>query len=145
MPKVSETVEIAAPQEKVFEFITDPRRAPTFVPGLNRISNVSSPEPKVGRTWEFEFNWHGLILAGKTECKQYRSPSFYQFQTLTGAQSIWTYRCEPRDGRTQLTLEAEFELPQGLLSRFATRSVLEKMNQNRAHETLMNVKALLEP
>lgn len=145
MPKVTETVEIATPQEKVFEFVSDPKRAPTFVPGLNRISNVSTSEPKVGRTWEFEFNWHGLILAGKSECKQCSPPSLYQFQTLTGAKSTWTYRCEQRDRVTRLTLEVEFEVPQGLLSRFASQGALEKMNQNRVHEALANVKALLEP
>src|ERR1051325_967562 len=139
MSKVTESIEIAVPQEKVFEFISEPKRAPTFVPGLNRISNISSSEPKVGRTWEFEFNWHGLILAGQTKCTQYDPPRLYQFQTLTGAKSTWTYRCDQQDRRTRLTLEVEFELPQGLLGRFATPGSLEKMNQNRVHETLSNI------
>jgi uncharacterized protein YndB with AHSA1/START domain len=145
MPKVTETVEIAAAPAKVFEFISDPKRASTFVPGLNRISNVSSSDAKVGRTWEYEFNWHGLILDGKSECTKLDPPKLYEFRTISGAKSTWTYRCEARDGRTRLTLEVEFELPQGLVSRFATGGALEKMNRNRAHETLANVEALLEP
>ena len=70
MPKVTETVVIEAAQPKVFEFVSDAKRAPTFVPGLNRISNLSTATPQVGRTWEFEFNWFGLTLSGNSECKR---------------------------------------------------------------------------
>ena len=66
MPKVNETIVIAAAQPKVFEFVSDAKRAPTFVPGLNRISNLSTATPQVGRTWEFEFNWFGLAVSGNS-------------------------------------------------------------------------------
>ena len=144
MPKVTETVVIAAAQPKVFEFVSDAKRAPTFVPGLNRISNLSTATPQVGRTWEFEFNWFGLTLSGNSECKRFEHPTLYQFQTLSGAKSTWTYRCEAKDGQTQLTLEVEYDVPQNLLARFAAQPVLEKMNQNRARETVANLKVLLE-
>jgi carbon monoxide dehydrogenase subunit G len=145
MPKVSESTLVEAPQEKVFTFISDPNRAPTFIPGLNRISNLSSAEPKVGRTWEWEFNWFGLVLSGKTECKQLEPPSVYQFETLNGAHSRWTYRCKPENSHTRLDLEIEYEIPQNLLAKIAAEPVLEKMNRNRAREALANIKALLEP
>ena len=114
------------------------------MPGLNRISNLSTPTPQVGRTWEFEFNWFGFSISGKTECKRLEGPTLYQFQTVTGVKSTWTYRCEAKDGRTQLTLEVEYDVPQNLLARFAAQPVLEKMNQNRARETVANLKVLLE-
>ncbi len=145
MPKVSESTLVEASPEKVFAFISDPNRAPTFIPGLNRISNLSSPEPKVGRTWEWEFNWFGLVLSGKTECRQFKPPRVYQFETVTGAQSRWTYRCEPQNGHTKLDLEIEYETPKNHLAKIATEPVFEKMNRNRAHEAIANIKALLEP
>ncbi len=145
MPTVIESAVITAPPQKVFEFVSDPKRAPTFVPGLNRISNLSAPTPQAGRTWEFEFNWFGLILSGKSECKRCEPARLYQFQTVSGARSTWTYRCEPEGSQTRLTLEVEYEPPQNLLVRFAAQSVLDKMNTNRARETVANLKALLEP
>jgi len=144
MPKVTESIVIAAAAPKVFEFVSDAKRAPTFVPGLNRISNLSTPTAQLGRIWEFEFNWFGLTLSGRTECKRLEPPTLYQFQTLAGVKSTWTYRCEAKDGQTQLTLEVEYDLPQNLLARFAAQGVLERMNQNRARETVANLKVLLE-
>jgi len=145
MAKVSDTVIINTTPQKVFAFVSDPKRAPLFVPGLNRISNVSTEKPGVGRTWEFEFNWFGLTISGKTECIQYTPDSLYQFQTRSGASSKWTYRCAPSDAQTQLALEIDYELPENLLARIATRSALDRMNQNRVREAVANIKALLEP
>jgi ribosome-associated toxin RatA of RatAB toxin-antitoxin module len=145
MPTVNKSTLVEAPPEKVFAFISDPNRAPIFIPGLNRISNLSSAEPKVGRTWEWEFNWFGLVLSGKTECRQFEPPRTYQFETLTGAKSRWTYRCEAQNSHTKLDLEIEYETPQNLIAKIAAEPVLEKMNQNRAGEVLANIKALLEP
>jgi ribosome-associated toxin RatA of RatAB toxin-antitoxin module len=145
MPIVTQSIIVEAPQEKVFRFVSDPNRAPTFIPGLNRISNLSSAEPEVGRTWEWEFNWFGVVLSGKTECRQLESPRVYQFETLTGAKSRWTYTCEAQNSQTKLNLEVEYEIPQNLFAKIAAAPVLEKMNRNRAGEVLANIKALLEP
>jgi carbon monoxide dehydrogenase subunit G len=145
MPTVTKSTVVEAPLEKVFAFISDPNRAPTFIPGLNRISNLSSAEPKVGRTWEWEFNWFGLLLSGKTECRQFEPPRVYQFETLTGAKSRWIYQCEKQNGHTKLNLQIEYETPQNLIAKIAAEPVLEKMNQNRAGEVLANIKTLLEP
>ena|SRR5438876_146203 len=145
MAKVSQSVLVNAPAQKIFEQLADPARAVTFVPGLNRITNVAPPEPKVGRTWEFEFDWFGLVISGQSRCSRHDEPAVYQFETLTGSKSTWTYRCEPRDGKTQLTLEVEYEISKNLLARFATQAALESMNQNRAREVVANLKALVEP
>ena len=145
MPVVSSTVEINAPIDRVYGFIADrPEGATSFIPGLNRISNVSSPAAAVGQTWEYEFNWFGLVIAGQTRCTELDRHRTYQFQTLTGNRSTWTYRFEPRGASTGVTLEVDYDLPQSQLARFASQQVLEKMNQERADETLSNLKGLLE-
>ena len=102
-----------------------------FVPGLNRISNLLQPQSEVGQGWDYEFNWFGLVITGNSRCTQYQKPSVYQFKTLTGNPSTWTYRFEPAGGRTKLTLEVEYELSQSQLARFATAGALEQMNRSR--------------
>ena len=116
-----------------------------FVPGLNRISNLLQPQSEVGQGWDYEFNWFGLVITGNSRCTQYQKPSVYQFKTLTGNPSTWTYRFEPAGGRTKLTLEVEYELSQSQLARFATAGALEQMNRNRAREIVANLRALIEP
>ena len=146
MPKVSDSVEVAARPDAIFDFIADqPARATTFIPGLNRISHVKPPAAGVDQTWDFEFNWFGLVISGNSRCTKYDKPSVYQFQTVTGNPSTWTYRIQPSGSGARLTLEVDFELPQGQVARFATAGALEQMNRNRAREIVANLKALIEP
>ena len=146
MPSVSESVQIAAPPDAAFKFVADaPARATMFIPGLNRISNVTGEQPKVDQAWDYEFNWFGLVVSGNSRCTRYEQPSLYQFRTLTGNPSTWTYRFESSGGGTRLTLEVDYELPQSQVARFATAGALEQMNRNRAREIVANLKALIEP
>jgi carbon monoxide dehydrogenase subunit G len=145
VPTVTQSVDITAPVDRVYSFIADrPEAATTFIPGLNRISNVSSPKADVGQTWEYEFNWFGLVISGETRCTKLDRPRSYQFQTITGNHSTWTYRFEPKDATTRVTLDVEFDVPQNMLTRYAAQGTLEKMNQERAVEALSNLKGLLE-
>ena len=146
MPSVSESVEISVKPQAAFEFVANaPARATTFIPGLNRIGNVSPPEAAVGQGWDYEFNWFGLVIAGNSRCTEYQKPSVYQFKTVTGNPSTWTYSFEPAGGGTRLTLKVDYEVPQNQLARFATGGILEQMNRNRAREIVDNLKALIEP
>lgn len=145
MPTVTQTIDINAPVDRVYSFISDrPEAATSFIPGLNRISNVSPPKAGAGQTWEYEFNWFGLVISGQTRCTQVDRPRSYQFQTITGNPSTWTYRFEPKDAATRVTLEVEYDVPQNMLARYASQGTLERMNQERAAEALSNLKGLLE-
>ncbi len=154
MATATSTTEINASVDQVYSFIADrPEAATSFIPGLNRISNVSTPEAGVGQTWEYEFTWFGLVIAGQTRCSALDRPRRYQFQTITGNRSTWTYRFEPSGaaasggkdtGATRVTLEVEYDVPQNMLARYASQGILEKMNRERADEALANLKGLLE-
>ena len=145
MPTVSETIEIAAPVDDVFSYVADhPERATAFIPGLNRINNVSTPEAGVGQSWDYEFNWFGLVISGSSRCTKLERPSVYQFQTVTGNRSTWTYRFEPDGAGTRIVFNVEYEVPESQLARFAAESTLERMNKERAVEVLANLKGLIE-
>lgn len=146
MPSVSESVDIAAGADAAFSFVADqPARPTMFIPGLNRISNISTDQADVGQEWDYEFNWFGLVVMGHSQCTRFERPSLYQFRTLTGNPSTWTYTFDSNGNGTRLTLDVEYELPQNQLARFATEGTLEQMNRNRAREIVQNLKALLEP
>lgn len=143
MHVVRETASVAAPAERIFRLLAEPERAVTFIPGLNRIDHVSQNRA-LGCRWQYEFNWLGWIVSGESECTRFEEPTTYQFRTLTGNRSTWTYRCEPSGNGTQLTLEVEYEVPGNQLARFASEGVLRRMNENTAREIVSNLKALVE-
>lgn len=145
MERVTESIDIAAPVESAFAFVADePARATTFLPGLNRIENVTPAQAAPGQTWDYEFNWFGLVISGRSRCTELDRPGRFQFETLTGTRSTWTYRFEPSGDGTRITLDVEYEAPDNLLARYATAALLHKMNQERAIEALKNLKGLLE-
>lgn len=144
MAVVSGSVDIAVAPEKAYDYIAAPEKATSFIPGLNRISNVAPPEPEVGRTWDYEFNWFGLVVAGHSRCTQAERPRRYQFKTETGNRSTWTYSFDPQGNGTRVTLEVEYDVPQSMLARYASEGTLAKMNQDRGREALANLKSLLE-
>ena len=144
MAVVSGSVDIGVPPEKAYDYIAAPEKATSFIPGLNRISNVAPPEPEVGRTWDYEFNWFGLVVSGNSRCTKLERPSVYQFQTVTGNRSTWTYRFEPTDTGTRVIFDVDYEVPQSQLARFAAEGTLERMNKERAVEVLANLKGLIE-
>src|SRR5215469_6356276 len=114
MAKVQENTVVAAPAEKIYKMLAEPERAVMFVPGLTRISNVASDK----RSWDYEFSWHGFGIKGHAECTASDSPKKYQFKTVSGNKSVWTYQCASEGGKTKLSLEIEYEVPQQQLARF---------------------------
>jgi hypothetical protein len=145
MESVTKTVVVNVPLEQAYSYVADhPERATTFIPGLNRIERVSPREAGPGQTWDYEFNWFGLVVAGNSRCTKLDRPRVYEFQTVTGNPSTWRYTFEPDGGGTRVTLRVDYEVPENQLARFATAGVLQKMNEERGKETLANLKGLLE-
>jgi carbon monoxide dehydrogenase subunit G len=145
MPHVTVSVEIAAPVEEVFTFVADrPERATSFLPGLARIDNVTPAEPGPGQTWDFEFDWFGLVISGRSRCTVLERPRQFQFRTETGSKSTWDYAFAPSGSGTRVTLDVDYEVPANLLARYASAGALEKMNHDRAAQALANLKGLLE-
>jgi carbon monoxide dehydrogenase subunit G len=145
MASVSKSVVVNAPADAVYSFVADhPERATAFIPGLNRIENVAPAEAGPGQTWDYEFNWFGLVISGSSRCTKLERPRFYEFDTITGNRSTWQYLFEPDGGGTRVTLRVDYDVPQSQLARFAAEGALQRMNEERATETLATLKGLVE-
>ena len=142
--KVVDTATISAPPSKVYDFLSEAARATSFVPGLSKIDNVKPAAAQAGQTWSYEFDWFGLVVKGQSKCTRSERPSLHEFQTVTGNSSTWTYEIKPDGANSKLTLSVQYNVPDNAVSRFASRAVFEKMNQDRAHEIVANIKAMLE-
>jgi carbon monoxide dehydrogenase subunit G len=143
MPTVRESTDVSVTPERIFQMLEDPKRAESFIPGLTRITNVTDGAWSVGTGWDYEFDWFGVVVTGHSQCTRFERPNLYQFKTLTGNPSTWTYQIDPAGKGSRLTLEVDYEVPHNMLARFS-RAVLEQMNQKRAKEIVGNLKALVE-
>jgi carbon monoxide dehydrogenase subunit G len=142
--RAAHSATISAPPQKIYDFIAEAARATSFIPGLSRIHNVKPATAQPGQTWDFEFDWFGLVVSGNSKCIRSERPNLYEFQTITGNPSTWTYKIEPDGKNAKLTLEVQYEIPGNAVARFASQPVFEKMNQDRAREIVSNLKTMLE-
>lgn len=142
--KAVDSTTIAAPPSKVYDFLSEAARATSFVPGLSKIDNVKPASAQTGQTWNYEFDWFGLVVKGQSKCTRSERPSVHEFQTVTGNTSTWTYEIGPDGANSKLTLSVQYNVPDNAVSRFASRAAFEKMNQDRAHEIVSNIKEMLE-
>ena len=143
--KAAQSTTISVPPQKIFDFVSEATRATSFIPGLSRIHNVKPATAQPGQTWEYEFDWFGLVVTGNSKCTLTESPKTFQFQTVSGNPSTWTYKIEPVGANSRLTLEVEYEIPGNALARFASQPVFEKRNVDLAREIVTNIKTMLEP
>src|SRR5215467_7708218 len=142
--KASDSAIIAAPPTKVYDFLSEASRATSFVPGLAKIDNVKPAGAQPGQTWNYEFDWFGVVVKGESKCTRSERPSVHEFQTVTGNTSTWTYEIKPEGSNSKLTLSVQYNVPESAVGRFASRALFEKMNQDRAHEIVTNIKTMLE-
>jgi ribosome-associated toxin RatA of RatAB toxin-antitoxin module len=140
-----QSVAVSTTPEKLYDFVSEAKRATTFIPGLTRIENVNPQQAAVGQTWTYEFDWFGVVFKGNSKCTAAQRPSRYGFQTLTGNPSTWTYSFDPEGkGETRLTLEVQYNVPEQMVAKFASQGTLEKMNLDRAREIVNNIKTMIE-
>lgn len=140
----SDSAIIAAPPNKVYDFLSEASRATSFVPGLSKINNVKPATAQAGQTWNYEFDWFGVVVKGESKCTRSQRPSVHEFQTITGNTSTWTYEIQPDGSNSKLTLSVQYNVPDSAVGRFTSRALFEKMNQDRAHEIVKNIKTMLE-
>lgn len=145
MASVTKDITVNTPVDTAFAFVADhPERATSFIPGLNRIEDVAPRDAAPGQTWRYEFNWFGLVITGQSRCTRLERPRLYEFETISGNRSTWQYRFEPAGDGTRVTLHVDYDVPANQLARFATEGTLQSMNEQRAQETLANLKGLVE-
>lgn len=143
MAKVLATVVINAPVDKVFEYTAAPENGPAFIPNLNENTNISVSPTQVGQKWDWRFNMAGVDLRGSAEVTEVTKNSEWSLKTYNGNDSNWTYTFSEENGGTKVTLEVEYQIPEGVLGKM-TGGVVEKINQQNADQALQNLKTILE-
>lgn len=141
--KIHAEVDIKAPMEKVFEFVTNPNNIPLTLPGLIENTNVPDLPVKKGDKFNFKYKMLGVIIEGVVEVDEIQSPAIYSFSTSVGITSHWKEQLLEKDGLTNLVLDVEYETPESLFEKIKL-DVAKQANQKDAEQFLQNIKLALE-
>ncbi|MDG5759291.1 SRPBCC family protein [Natronococcus sp. A-GB1] len=142
MVTVSETIEIDADPERVFDYLDDPHNHAEVTPSLSDIRNVESLEDGSKRL-EFTYGMAGVGLDGELVQTIHQPPERHTFAmsgTLEGEIDI---ELEEHDDGTRLTYTGTYDLPGRVLSK-AAEPFVRRYNERELRTTLENVRTRLE-
>ena len=142
MAKLTRTININAPVEKVFAYASEPTNLPEIWPSMVEVKDVQ-PSPAGGYNFGWVYKMAGMRFEGSSTVIEYVANQREVTKSERGIPStfVWTYR--PEDGGTRLTVEVEYTIPVPLLGKLA-EAFIAKQNEREAEVMLANLKARME-
>jgi uncharacterized membrane protein len=130
--------------EAVIAYIADVRNRPLFISMLKSVSDIQGDPAGVGTTWKWTWSALGLEFEGTARSLEHEPGRRYAFQSEGGIESRWTYRAEPEQNGTRLTVDLEYEVPERALPILPTESILNSMRQSEIDRAVQNLKTILD-
>jgi uncharacterized protein YndB with AHSA1/START domain len=140
--KVTRTITINAPVEKVFGYINEPTSLLEVWPSMVEAKDVHRL-PNGGNRFRWVYKMAGVRLEGASEDTDVVPNERVVSETKDGMESRITWAFQPEAGGTKVTFEAEYTVPIPVLGKVA-EALIVKLNENEAGVLLANLKARME-
>lgn len=144
LTRVSKSVRIQAPLQKVFAYVTTPANWTKFVTSLVDVRDVSTPLPEKGTTFAWTYRMVGMNFDGTGTVLEYKKNRKFGMTMHSSFPIQETYRFEGDDEATTLTVEIAYQVPGKVLGVLANRLVIEKVNAREAEAVLKKIKTICE-
>ena len=129
MAKISKTIRIHAPLEKVYSFMTDPNNLPIIWPSMVEVSNVKS-SPDGAHSFNWVYKMAGFKMEGAGETIEVVPRKKVVVENKRGIHSIHTYQYRHENDETILDIQIEYDIPVPLLGKMA-EAVIVKLTTTR--------------
>ena len=141
MAKTVKTINIKAPVEKVYDYISEPTNLPEIWPSLVEIKDVQKL-PSGGTKERWVYKMAGIRLEGTSESEDTKNQRIVS-KSKGGVESTQTWMFQPEAGGTKVTLEVEYTVPIPVLGKLA-EAIIVKMNEHEVELILANLKVRME-
>ena len=144
MATIHKSIDIAAPAERVFKMLTDPKRLPEYAPGLISVEDIRQTEQHIGDSFRATYAVLGLHFPMTFTVTEYEQPSKLTTRFEGGMKGTWSWRLSPGGKSTHLTTAMEYEMAGGMLGKAMNAVLVERMNEKNAERLLENLKLVSE-
>lgn len=143
MKKINKTIEIKAPVQRVFDFVTQPTNLPSIWPNMVSVSNVVA-RGNGAHDFDWVYKMAGIHFKGHAKTEEAIPAKLVRVRNDSGIPStfIWSYE-GLNGGYTRLTLSVEYEIPTPVVGKIA-EALLTKLNERDADNMLANLKDTME-
>jgi uncharacterized protein YndB with AHSA1/START domain len=143
---VSQSIEIEAPIERVWDLVMDPDRLGEWVTIHDSVSDVPEGDLENGSRFRQRMKLKGVPLKVSwcvVECEAPRRARWIG-EAAAGAKAEIVYDLSTRNGVTTFDYQNEFELPAGKAGKLAGRAFNAMSGDREARRSLARLKKILE-
>lgn len=142
MKKIEKSVLIDAPVDQVFAFVTDPNNLPSIWPSMVEVKNVKT-DAAGAHSFDFTYKMAGLHFQGHADTLEAEKNRHVVTKSVGGIPSTFDWLYTSKDGKTELKVRTEYELPKNVLAKLA-EPIVHHLNEREAETMLHNLKAVME-
>ena len=141
MAKITKSITINAPIEKVFNYVSDSRNLPEIWPSLQEIRNFQRlRDGRITDSWTYKMA--GIRLKGTTTTQYVENVEVIS-RTKGGVKSIQIWTFKPVNGGTQVAVDIEYTIPIPVIGKLAEKIVV-MMNEHEGDIVMANLKSRME-
>lgn len=142
MITVSDSIEIDAPPETVFEYLDDPHHHYEITPSLTRVENVQQLD-NGGKRLDHTYTLGGIDLDGSLVQSVHEPPTLMAFEMTGRLEGELELEMIAENGGSRVTYTAGYNLPGSVIERLAEPFV-RRYNERELETVLTNLKSRLE-
>jgi carbon monoxide dehydrogenase subunit G len=141
MTTITKSINIQAPVEKVFAYVSNPMSLPEWIVSLSEVMDVTGSG--VGQHYHWKYSMVGIPLRGETTVSEHVPNERRVTDSKGGVTSTFTFTFAPEKDGTKLDMQVDYTIPVPVVGKLAEKLVL-KRNQREAAMSLENIKERLE-
>jgi uncharacterized protein YndB with AHSA1/START domain len=141
MPTIHNSINISAPVEKIFAYLSDPVNTPEWFVGMTEVTDVSGSG--VGQHSRWTYSMIGIPFHGDSKLTEHVPNERLVSKQEGGLTSIITWTFAPHEGGTKLDMHIDYTIPVPVLGKLAEKVVF-KRNQREAQMSIENIKGTME-
>src|SRR5437870_12988329 len=115
MPKITKSLEVGAPVEKVFDMLDDPENFPVYVPNVTKVSNIRRSDKRLGDSFDVAYSMMGMDSNETFTYSEYAKRKSLAPRTARRMTGSRGRPPQPTGARTLATLEVDYEVRPGPL------------------------------
>jgi uncharacterized membrane protein len=146
MTHLRTTAHYEAPIERVFALGTDFARYPEWNVTYTEIKEIVGPPDKVGTRIHAVMRFLGRTMEGWGELVEIEPPRMFRLSGTSGegGKLDVVYRLTPVGTGTEFVVEADYELPAGIVGKIADKLFIERAVERDIRHSTENFRAFVE-
>ena len=143
MAIVNKSTQINESAEKVFNYLSDHKNEPDWMPGMIELNLISGDGKNVGDRYKWKYKMAGMILNGESIVREIIPDRKIVTESSSGIKNTFTFVLTPNEKGTILELNIDYTIPVPVLGKIAEKIVLGK-NEREADLAMENIKIQIE-